>query len=113
MRNSIKNTSGKRPKKGGGSLGNALMSIDIFGESIGFTVGDGHRQSRSLVTTLLTLMLYAVLLAYGLQKHNELRLYEDTSFFSSESRNPNIFNGVPFDETGVKISFQVLQMFPN
>ena len=95
------------------SLYDMFLAVDIFGEDIGFTVGDGNRQSRHPFRAILTLLVYATLLAYGVQKHNELQLYEETSFFTSESENPNIYDGVVFEDTGVKFMFGVHQIHKN
>ena len=52
-------------RRGGKQLLNVFLSFDAFGEDIGFTDDQGKRHSPSVFTTLISLLVYALLLAYA------------------------------------------------
>ena len=64
-----------------------FLSLDAFGEDVGFTVGNGQRKSRGFFTTLLSILIYSLLIGYALQKHNLLMGYDETTFLTTLTAN--------------------------
>ena len=63
---------GKRTQNGKNScesISSYMMKIDSFGEDKSFTVRDGDRYYRTWLGTLLTLLIYGVIVVYGMNKY--------------------------------------------
>ena len=64
-----------------------LKRIDWFGESIGFSVQDGANSFRTWPGTVLTLLIYALVLTYGSRKFEVLLHRGDTKQTTTVQKN--------------------------
>ena len=56
-----------------------VTKLDQFGEDVGFTVKDGQRYHSTILGTLLSFAIFALLTSYGMQKLSKLIDYEETN----------------------------------
>ena len=83
----------------------------MFGEDIGFNVGVHRRTMNSYLGTFLSIVLYAVLLAYFLNKYQDLVEYSNTSF--NESKIANGMNGKTLSMNEFRLVFNAARMVNN
>ena len=70
----------KTKTKKSSCLKRSFRKLDQFGQDIGFTFEDGDRQKTSTIGATLSMIIFAILLAYGLSKERNLRHKLETSF---------------------------------
>ena len=74
-------------------IGNVLMRIDLFGETASFDI-NGKTSYPSICGTLMSVVIFAAILAYGGKKYRVMLDYEDTMHQTTQKKNS-------FDETKV------------
>ena len=61
-------------------LGKKIKSIDMFGEGVGFSIGDGKATHQSYFGSLLTLVVIVITATYTFKRYSVMSGYEDTVF---------------------------------
>ena len=74
-------------------IGNVLMRIDLFGETASFDI-NGRTSYPSVCGSLMSVVIFAAILAYGDKKYRVMLDYEDTMHQTTLKENN-------FDETKV------------
>ena len=59
-------------------LGKKVKSLDIFGEGVGFNIGDGQSTHTTYFGSLLTLAIIVITFTYALKRYNVMIEYGDT-----------------------------------
>ena len=107
-----------KEKKIGEKITDLVKSIDIFGDSVGFTVNNGSSTYQTWTGTFVSIVIQILVIIYAVKKFTIMTNYEDTNFqsilekhaipvdknFTSEDINFNIaFALFQYDQKGVSI----------
>ena len=85
-------------------LADAFKKLDQFGEDVGFTLKDGSRQYFTIMGSLVSLVIFAVIVAYGYQKQEEMFNYTDSKIAEKISSYGMHGAEIPFTEINMAIS---------
>ena len=86
-------------------IGNAIRTLDSFGESASFTTFNGRTKVGSIYGAILTLLIFSVTLLYGVSKFIVLKDREDTNFTEREIKSPDIERELTANEIGFDMMF--------
>ena len=82
--------------------------IDIFGQSVGFTLDDGEKYKTS-PGALLSLIAMIIVLIQFYQKMNVLVFKRDTNYMTTiELGDNSAEEAIGFEETGINFAFGIL-----
>ena len=60
-------------------LSSKIKRVDAFGEGVGFTIG-GEGTHKTCLGTLITILVYAIVLIYGTNKFHKFKERADTTY---------------------------------
>ena len=63
-----------------GQLGKKAKSFDMFGEGVGFNIGEGQATHKTYFGSLLTLAVIVITVTYAFKRYTVMSKYADTVF---------------------------------
>ena len=81
-----------------------MKSIDIFGQGIGFTVGEGNEKRKTWCGFFITVVVTILILTYGGVKFNTMIHREDTNF---QTETKKFAMDPDYDLTADDVEFEV------
>ena len=61
-------------------LGKKIKSIDMFGEGVGFNIGNGGSTHQTYFGSIFSLVVIVITFTYTLKRYSVMSGYEDTVF---------------------------------
>ena len=83
------------------SLLGKIKQLDLFGEDVGFTVGDGGRSYNTWFGTLMTVFIYIIIGLYGYKKFSDLTDYSNTVYMTNQELRENKGEIINLRDSGI------------